>query len=297
MSLIHFSVERPFGIYLFGILNTLSKTITGTPASNFTFVEGVTRLSTFKEVVVTCLVYYATIFGGQYLMRKFAPFGLKNIFQIHNVLLTLVSGTLLLLLTEQIFPMLVKHGLYHALCKPEAWTQELVIIYYLNYLVKYWELADTIFLVTKKKKLEFLHYFHHSMTLVLCYSQLVGGTTLSWLPIILNLLVHVLMYYYYYRTSLGYKIWWKKYLTSMQIIQFVIDLLVVYACSYTYYAYTFTNGMPNFGNCAGKDLPAVFGCFLLTSYLFLFINFYHATYSIQKEKKSSNSSALRQKVL
>jgi len=37
--------------------------------------------------------------------------------------------------------------------------------------------------------------------------------------------------------------------------------------------------MPNIGTCAGEEFAAIFGCALLTSYLFLFIGFYAATYS------------------
>ena len=36
------------------------------------------------------------------------------------------------------------------------------------------------------------------------------------------------MYYYYWATAAGYKIWWKRYVTVFQIAQFVIDLGMVY---------------------------------------------------------------------
>lgn len=55
-----------------------------------------------------------------------------------------------------------------------------------------------------------------------------GGTSISWTVITLNLLVHVIMYYYYWATAAGYKIWWKRYVTVMQITQFILDLGLVY---------------------------------------------------------------------
>jgi hypothetical protein len=102
---------------------------------------------------MTCITYFIVIFGGRFLMTNVAPFKLKAPFMIHNVLLTLVSGILLVLMIEQIFPVLYHHGLLAAICANETWTQPLELLYYLNYLVKYWELIYTIFLVLKKKKL------------------------------------------------------------------------------------------------------------------------------------------------
>lgn len=107
----------------------------------------------FIIVTMTCITYFIVIFGGRFLMTNVAPFKLKLPFMIHNVLLTLVSGILLVLMVEQIFPIFYRHGLMAAICANETWTQPLELLYYLNYLVKYWELIDTIFLVLKKKKL------------------------------------------------------------------------------------------------------------------------------------------------
>ena len=50
----------------------------------------------------------------------------------------------------------------------------------------------------------------------------------------MNLAVHVAMYYYYARTAISSRpIWWKKYLTTLQIIQFVIDITIIFFATTT----------------------------------------------------------------
>ncbi|KAF7320342.1 Elongation of fatty acids protein [Mycena kentingensis (nom. inval.)] len=261
------------------------------------FIPHETPLSTTPVVLGTLVGYLVLIFGIQAAMKNSQPQKLNTLFQAHNVFLSSGSLLLLVLTLEEIIPIVWRTGLFNGLCAEESWTPRMEFYYMVNYYFKYLELLDTVFLAFKKKPLAFLHVFHHSATALLCYSQLVGKTSIvsrrifwslqtinmklfqSWTVISLNLAVHVLMYYYYYATAGGAKIWWKKYLTTMQIVQFVIDLFLVYFGTYNHFAASYyADSLPFIGNCAGSETAALFGCGLLTSYLGLFINFYIQTY-------------------
>ncbi|RMZ91202.1 hypothetical protein DV736_g1561, partial [Chaetothyriales sp. CBS 134916] len=279
------TVDRPFGIELWPIFSKAYSTIFGYAPENFRFVPGVTYMSTITETVTALTAYYIIIFGGKYLMKNRKPFVLNGPFMVHNLYLTLISGVLLALFIEQLVPTLANHGVFYAICSyGGGWTHQLVILYYMNYLTKYLELIDTVFLVLKKKPLTFLHTYHHGATALLCFTQLIGHTAVSWVPITLNLTVHVVMYWYYFQSARGIRIWWKKYITMLQIIQFVIDLGFVYFASYTYFANVYFPWAPNMGICAGEEFAAFCGMAILSSYLVLFISFYFATY--RKQAKS-----------
>ena len=126
---------------------------------------------------------------------------------------------------------------------------------------------------------------------MLCFTQLLGHTAVSWVPIVLNLMVHVVMYWYYFQAARGVRIWWKRYITIMQIAQFIIDLGFVYFASYTYFTSTYFPWAPNMGSCAGEEFAAFAGMGILSSYLLLFISFYLATYKKAGKPKQGRSRA------
>lgn len=283
------SVDRPFGFYLWDIFSHVSKSYFGWDPKAFEFNQDL-PLSTTYPVVGAIALYYVIIFGGREVMRNFSAVRLNVLFQIHNFFLTVWSALLLLLLVEQLTPIIVRHGLLYAICDTAAWTQPIVALYWLNYLTKFLEFFDTLFLVLKKKPLTFLHTYHHGATALLCYTQLIGSTSVSWVPIVLNLFVHSVMYWYYFLSASGIRVWWKEWVTRIQIIQFVIDLIFVYFASYTYFVSTYWPHLPNMGKCAGEEYAAIYGCAILTSYLFLFIAFYIRVYSQSLSKKKAAAS-------
>lgn len=286
------SFDRPFGVHLWPIFDVFYKRATGHAATDFRFEYGTTPLGTFESVAPFIVAYYAIIFGGREIMKNFEPFKLKFLFQVHNLMLTLISGILLVLFMEELIPTVLRHGIFYGICAREGgWTKPLVTLYYLNYLTKYVELLDTVFLVVKKKPLTFLHCYHHGATALLCYTQLIGSTSVSWVPISLNLFVHVVMYWYYFQSARGVRVWWKQWITRLQIIQFIIDLGFVYFASYTYFTSTYWPWIPNAGRCAGEEFAAFAGCGILSSYLVLFISFYATTY--KRAGKRTATRAIR----
>ncbi|KAL4793752.1 GNS1/SUR4 family-domain-containing protein [Aspergillus venezuelensis] len=285
------TLDRPFGIHLWPHFSNAVTTLTGKSPADFQLVPGVTPMTTLQGTMASLATYYIVILGGRQLMKDRPAFKLQTPFIIHNFILTAISGILLALFVEQILPTLFQDGVLHAICDARGgWTDELVLLYYLNYLTKYLELADTVFLVLKKKPLTFLHTYHHGATALLCYVELVGRTSVSWVPITLNLTVHVVMYWYYFQSARGIKIWWKQYITILQIAQFVVDIGFIYFASYTYFASTYFPWAPNKGHCMGEEYAAGCGVFIISSYLLLFISFYLTTYKKSAPRFYSQAS-------
>lgn len=285
------SVDRPFGVSLWDLFAYLTPIITNGKfdPNTFEFVKGETLLSTTGPVLFICVLYYVVIFGGREVLRATGkgPYKLAFLFKAHNLMLTIISLSLLLLFIEELVPILVHNGLFYAICSSEAWTKRLVVLYFLNYLTKYVEFIDTIFLMLRKKPLTFLHTYHHGATALLCYTQLLGRTSISWVVISLNLTVHVIMYWYYFQSARGIRVWWKQWVTRGQIIQFIIDIGFVYFGTYTYYIHKYLPKLPHYGVCSGEEFAAASGCAIITSYLFLFIAFYIRIYSKSSKGKKT----------
>ena len=254
--------------------------------SEFQFVTGKLPLSELPQVLGAIATYYLVIFGGRAILKNTTPLKLNFLFQIHNLFLTSVSGLLLTLMIEQLFPIIYRNGLFYAICDIGAWTQPMVTLYYCNYIVKFIEFIDTVFLVLKQKKLTFLHTYHHGATALLCYTQLVGTTSISWVPITLNLAVHVLMYWYYFLAARGIRVWWKEWVTRFQIIQFIFDIGFIYFAVYQKTVHLFFPSLPYCGDCVGSTTATFVGCGIISSYLFLFIGFYIDVYRRKDTKQS-----------
>lgn len=109
-----------------------------------------------------------------------------------------------------------------------------------------------------------------------------------------NTFIHVIMYYYYFITSLGQTVWWKvhpftyrsnslqHWITKLQIIQFVSSFVL--AVPYLYYVIGHDHSGNFVPQCTGWN-AFLFSCLINGSFLALFIRFFKSAYP-QKERKT-----------
>ena len=98
-------------------------------------------------------------------------------------------------------------------------------VLYVFYLSKVLDFADTFFIIVgcSWKQLSFLHVYHHfSIFLFYWLNCAVGFDGDVYLTIVLNGLIHTIMYTYYFVSMHTDKIWWKSALTIGQMVQFII---------------------------------------------------------------------------
>ncbi|XP_058123204.1 elongation of very long chain fatty acids protein 7-like [Anopheles ziemanni] len=170
---------------------------------------------------------------------------------------------------------------YSFLCQPVDYTPTEVPTLiakrcYYYFLVKVLDLLDTIFFVLRKKQnqVSFLHVYHHTGMVMLIWSGV------KWFPGghgvfmgFINSFVHVVMYFYYFLTSVSPKykanLWWKKYITQLQIIQFGMIFLQWFVLLFQ-------------PNCAFPKWPLFVILPQNLFMFFLFLDFYYKAYMKKK---------------
>ncbi|KAM7534527.1 hypothetical protein Aperf_G00000108706 [Anoplocephala perfoliata] len=142
-------------------------------------------------------------------------------------------------------------------------------VYYISKLI---ELSDTVFFILRRKfqLITLLHVFHHAVMAVSWWfgvKFVPGGFTTF--HALLNSFIHFWMYTYYALAAAGPRfhpyLWWKKYMTIAQILQFVIVIL-------------HTTQLFFFKDC---DYSMNFGrwiFFCTSTILILFLHFYYQSY-------------------
>ena len=181
------------------------------------------------------------------------------------------------------------------------------------YVSKYYELLDTAILLLKGKPSSFLQTFHHSGSIMGMWIMTTTHAPAAWIFVLFNSFIHTIMYFYYTLTCLGYRPTWKRILTTMQIIQFLVGnpLGLIYAVLPG--CLPLENIPPEnvIGQILGTQLRSLYAClfvntFFISSLVILFTDFSRKTYgaadkktekaekkSEKAEKKSEKAAAVK----
>lgn len=143
------------------------------------------------------------------------------------------------------------------------------------------ELIDTLWICLRKKnrQITFLHVFHHSFVLLMTwfYIKFAPGGSTAMFPIV-NGMVHTIMYTYYILStfeSMKPYLWWKKYVTTIQLIQFIILGLHFAVAALT-------------PNCGYPRALSLTGVAIACLFFALFAAFYRQTYRQQSNQNNQN---------
>uniref|UniRef100_A0A8C3GYN1 Elongation of very long chain fatty acids protein n=1 Tax=Corvus moneduloides TaxID=1196302 RepID=A0A8C3GYN1_CORMO len=180
---------------------------------------------------------------------------------------------------KQMAFLLLTKGFKRSVCSQSFFIHPVSKLWiYLFVLSKLVELGDTLFIVLRKKKLIFVHWYHHLATMIIAwcaYKDMAAG--LGW-NAALNLSIHCLTYCYYTVTAMGIRVPASiaMLITTSQMVQmtgFVIMNIFLFFWK--------DNKL-----CQINWLMLFFTAVLYTTLLALFFNFFIKTYlsSTRKSK-------------
>ncbi|XP_056319840.1 elongation of very long chain fatty acids protein 7a [Danio aesculapii] len=226
------------------------------------------------QILIIIFYIYFVISLGPKIMENRKPFDLKRVLIVYNIFVVSLS---VYMCYE--FLMAGWGTGYTFGCDLVDYSQSpkamrMASVCWLYYFSKFIEMLDTVFFVLRKKpkQVTFLHVFHHSiMPFTWWFGVRFSPGGLGTFHALLNCIVHVIMYTYYLLSALGPSfhkfLWWKKHLTSLQLIQFV--LVTVHISQYFFM----------------KDCPYPYPLFMYIIalygiiFLLLFLNFWHHAYT------------------
>ncbi|XP_067945445.1 very long chain fatty acid elongase 4-like [Watersipora subatra] len=253
-------------------------------------VDGWLMMSSPYPTFILFVLYLLLVWQGPKYMAQRQAFNLQYILIIYNLMLVLLSAYMLYEFAATTFG----NPDFNIWCSPVDRSDNILAVrlakaVWWYYFSKPIEFLDTLFFVLRKKnnQISFLHVYHHSTMPLLWWvgaRYLPGGC--AYFSAMLNSGVHTLMYSYYMLSAMGPRVrkflWWKKYMTAIQLIQFWLILLHTANATYTDCGY-----------------PTGYGIALIiyvVSHIFLFTDFYNNAYRVSADAVKGLSSKENSKI-
>lgn len=160
-------------------------------------------------------------------------------------------------------------GLETKVCDSEYSLRTNGLFYWgwLFYLSKYYEFLDTVIILYKGRIPSFLQSYHHAGAVIGMWTLVANHTSGAWIFITFNSFIHTIMYGYYISATLGYSLPGKKYITYLQIGQFIVGITTT--CLYLAYPQC---------HSPGQKLSIFFNLSYVAPLLYLFYQFAKKSY-------------------
>lgn len=231
-----------------------------------------------------CGLYAALVFAGQHFMRERPKLNLRRPLALWSLSLAIFSIVGAVRTGLYMTHVLTTSGFKQSVCDTSFYSAPLTKFWaYAFVLSKAPELGDTVFIVLRKQRLIFLHWYHHITVLLYSWfsykDQVAGG---GWF-MTMNYFVHSLMYTYYAARAAGVRIprFCAMIVTAMQILQMVMGLSVVIL------VYRWLNDV----HCPSNMHNITCGSLMYLSYLILFGMFFYESYLKGSPSSSSSGKA------
>ncbi|XP_028845507.1 elongation of very long chain fatty acids protein 6-like [Denticeps clupeoides] len=218
-----------------------------------------------------CAVYVLLVFGGQRVMRGRQKLDLRGVLVLWSFSLALFSIIGAARTGWYMFYILRTSGFKQSVCDQSFYYGPVSKFWaYAFVLSKAPELGDTAFIILRKQRLIFLHWYHHITVLLYSWysykDQVAGG---GWF-MTMNYTVHALMYSYYAARAAGFRVPrpCAMVITAAQITQMAMGLAVS-ALVYQWMQE---------GHCPSYFDNIVWASLMYLSYLLLFSSFFYQSY-------------------
>lgn len=248
-------------------------------------VAGWPMMSSPVPTLALCIFYaYFSKSLAPKLMEKRKPMDLRNFLVVYNLFQTIFSTWIFYEYLQSGW-----WGHYSFRCQPVDYSDNPLALRMARtcwwyYISKFTEFFDTLFFILRKKyqHVSTLHVIHHGcMPFSVWMGMKFAPGGHSTFFAMLNSFVHIVMYFYYMVAALGPKyqkyIWWKKYLTAFQMVQFVAIFTHQFQLLFTECNY------PK-GFMVWIGLHGVM-------FLFLFSDFYKQAYSKRRQAAAAAAAA------
>ena len=161
--------------------------------------------------VVACAIYFAAITLGQRYFKSRPAWDCRRVMAAWNLGLALFSLRGFMITATQLAHNLYYYGFHDTIngdplsMLGAGSSTHWVFCFILS---KFVELFDTFFIVVHKKKLMFLHWYHHITVLLFCWYSWVNEQSMGIIFCAVNFGVHSIMYFYYFLMAVKCKPKW-----------------------------------------------------------------------------------------